>query len=55
VKRIEDLDGFKFFFNNDEWMMIRASGTEPVLRLYSEAASDANAEAILASTTKTLA
>ena len=55
VKRIEDLDGFKFFFNNDEWMMIRASGTEPVLRLYSEATSDKNAEAILASTVKTLA
>ncbi|HTA82918.1 MAG TPA: phosphoglucomutase/phosphomannomutase family protein [Bacteroidia bacterium] len=55
VKRIEDLDGFKFFFNDGEWMMIRASGTEPVLRLYSEAANDTNAVAILDSVTKTLA
>jgi len=36
-------------------MMIRASGTEPVLRLYSEAATDTNAVAILDSVTKTLA
>ncbi|HSY77658.1 MAG TPA: phosphoglucomutase/phosphomannomutase family protein [Bacteroidia bacterium] len=52
IARIEDLDGYKFFFNNDEWMMIRASGTEPVLRLYSEASSDANANAILAAAEK---
>ena len=52
VVRVDDLDGFKFFFNDSEWMMIRASGTEPVLRLYAEASSDANAEAILAATAK---
>ncbi|HXP50274.1 MAG TPA: phosphoglucomutase/phosphomannomutase family protein [Bacteroidia bacterium] len=52
VEHIEDLDGYKFFFNPDEWMMIRASGTEPVLRLYAEASSDANADAILAATCK---
>ncbi|MGP8214794.1 MAG: phosphoglucomutase/phosphomannomutase family protein [Bacteroidia bacterium] len=55
VERIEDLDGYKFFFNNDEWMMIRASGTEPVLRLYAEATSDADADEILAATGKTVA
>jgi phosphomannomutase len=55
VDHVEDLDGFKFFFNSDEWMMIRASGTEPVLRVYSEASSDANADSILAAATKTLA
>jgi phosphomannomutase len=31
VRRIEDLDGFKYFFDDDknEWLLIRASGTEP--------------------------
>ena len=29
VDHIENLDGYKFFFNPDEWVMIRASGTEP--------------------------
>ena len=30
-------DGFKFIFENGDWLLIRPSGTEPVLRLYSEA------------------
>ena len=30
-------DGFKFIFDNGDWLLIRPSGTEPVLRLYSEA------------------
>ena len=55
VERVEDLDGYKFFFKNDEWMMIRASGTEPVLRLYAEAWTDGNADAILAATSKVVA
>lgn len=32
-------DGFKFIFESGGWLLIRPSGTEPVLRLYSEAAS----------------
>lgn len=32
-------DGFKFIFDNGDWLLIRPSGTEPVLRLYSEAGS----------------
>ncbi len=37
VKRIEDLDGYKYFFDENRWLMIRPSGTEPVLRTYAEA------------------
>lgn len=48
VERIETIDGFKFFFNDNTWLMIRASGTEPVLRTYSEAPTAAIADDILA-------
>ncbi|MBP9549495.1 MAG: hypothetical protein KBE86_10100, partial [Chitinophagales bacterium] len=37
VERIESIDGYKFHFSDKEWMMIRASGTEPLLRVYAEA------------------
>jgi phosphomannomutase len=36
VKAYNDKDGFKFIFANG-WLLIRASGTEPILRFYSEA------------------
>ncbi|HET8963226.1 MAG TPA: hypothetical protein VFM99_04980, partial [Chitinophagales bacterium] len=37
VERIESIDGYKFHFSDKEWMMIRPSGTEPLLRVYTEA------------------
>jgi phosphomannomutase len=37
ITRLETIDGFKYHFKNEEWLMIRASGTEPVLRVYAEA------------------
>ncbi|MBK0378658.1 phosphohexomutase domain-containing protein [Mucilaginibacter segetis] len=47
VVKTEDLDGFKFFFEDDSWVMIRPSGTEPVLRVYAEAPSTAESIKIL--------
>ena len=47
VKRTEDLDGFKYFFDNDAWLLIRPSGTEPVLRTYAESSSSEKALDIL--------
>ncbi|NJD90859.1 MAG: phosphoglucomutase/phosphomannomutase family protein, partial [Geobacter sp.] len=41
-------DGFKFIFEDGSWLLIRPSGTEPVLRLYSEAGSTAEVEQLLA-------
>ncbi len=42
-------DGFKFVFDNGDWLLIRPSGTEPVLRLYSEAGDPAMVETLLRS------
>lgn len=46
ILRTENLDGMKFFLETDTdkndaeaWLLMRASGTEPLLRVYSEAAS----------------
>ncbi|MBP6313538.1 MAG: phosphoglucomutase/phosphomannomutase family protein [Flavobacteriales bacterium] len=54
VKSIETVDGFKFHMDNDQWMMIRASGTEPVLRLYAESDTLENARKILVATQKAI-
>jgi phosphomannomutase len=54
IARTEDLDGWKYFFNDDEWVMIRASGTEPLLRVYAQSHTLKDANAILAETKKTL-
>ena len=40
-------DGFKFIFSDGAWLLIRPSGTEPVLRLYSEANDPAVVERLL--------
>lgn len=54
VSRVDDLDGYKFFFDENTWMMIRASGTEPVLRVYAEAATQQIALDIIEDTKKVL-
>jgi phosphomannomutase len=40
-------DGFKFIFENGDWLLIRPSGTEPVLRLYSEAGTSGQVDRLL--------
>ncbi len=37
VQSTENMDGYKYFFDENRWLMIRPSGTEPVLRTYAEA------------------
>lgn len=54
VARVEDLDGYKYFLSEDEWFMIRASGTEPILRTYAESSTKEKALDILKAGYKTL-
>ena len=37
VRELQTIDGYKYFFDDERWVMIRPSGTEPVLRTYAEA------------------
>ncbi|MCS6960779.1 MAG: phosphoglucomutase/phosphomannomutase family protein [Pseudanabaenaceae cyanobacterium SKYGB_i_bin29] len=37
VLSVQTIDGFKLRLEGDSWLLIRFSGTEPLLRLYSEA------------------
>jgi phosphomannomutase len=36
---LDTRDGFKFFLADGSWLLIRASGTEPLVRVYTEATS----------------
>ena len=39
VLQRENLDGVKLYFDNGAWLLVRPSGTEPLLRTYAEAES----------------
>lgn len=47
VERISHLDGTKFFLENDNWALLRFSGTEPVLRMFTEADSPEKAQELV--------
>lgn len=40
ILRYEELDGIKVHFTDESWILFRASGTEPLLRIYCEAATE---------------
>lgn len=50
----ENLDGVKFTFADESWVLIRLSGTEPIARLYSEASTKERMNSILDSVSKDL-
>ena len=48
VRHVETMDGVKLTRTDHSWVMVRASGTEPLLRIYAEAPTDAEVDALLA-------
>jgi len=49
ILSVDDLDGFKFYFENG-WIIVRASGTEPLLRIYCETTETDQTNEILSKT-----
>ncbi len=47
VKRVENLDGYKYFLSNKDWVLIRVSGTEPLIRVYAETGSAEKTDEVL--------
>lgn len=47
IDDIQTVDGVKYYLNDGSWLLIRPSGTEPVLRVYAEAPSDERVAALL--------
>ena len=54
VEQVKTIDGFKYIFDENRWMMIRPSGTEPVLRTYAEAPTMEEVREILKMTEETI-
>jgi phosphomannomutase len=47
VAEVKNFDGVKFIAEDSSWLMLRGSGTEPILRIYAEAKSDAGVQKLL--------
>lgn len=47
IEKIERMDGVKFLFENNAWMLMRPSGTEPMVRIYAESESTADLDDLL--------
>ncbi len=47
VEDIQTTDGVKYYLNDGSWLLIRPSGTEPVLRVYAEAPGEERVVALL--------
>ena len=47
LREVKTYDGVKYIANDDSWLMFRTSGTEPITRIYSEAASAAKVKELL--------
>lgn len=49
IRSVDRTDGAKFILDNDAWVLMRPSGTEPLVRIYAEAGSAETLEVLLES------
>ncbi|HXM52655.1 MAG TPA: hypothetical protein VN913_05180, partial [Candidatus Binatus sp.] len=49
VARSRTDDGFKYYLEDGSWVLVRFSGTEPLIRVYSEASSKERVDQLLGS------
>ncbi len=49
VARLDTTDGYKYFLTDGSWLLIRLSGTEPLVRIYAESHSPEQVQKLLAS------
>ena len=54
VDRVGRTDGFKLFLEEGSWLLVRPSGTEPKLRIYAEAGTEARVDELLSAGTALL-
>ncbi len=47
IERVNRMDGVKFIFAGGAWLLLRPSGTEPLVRVYAESESDTEMEVLL--------
>jgi phosphomannomutase len=47
LAEVKSYDGVKYLAVDSSWLMLRGSGTEPILRIYAEARSDADVRKLL--------
>jgi phosphomannomutase len=47
LKEVKTYDGVKYIAKDDSWLMFRTSGTEPIIRIYSEASNAATVKKLL--------
>jgi phosphomannomutase len=47
VEDVQTTDGVKYYLDDGSWLLIRPSGTEPVLRVYAEAPAEERVKALL--------
>ena len=54
IIKTETTDGYKYYLSDSEWIMVRPSGTEPVLRVYAQAPDQEGVKTLLKATHATL-
>jgi alpha-D-glucose phosphate-specific phosphoglucomutase len=54
VARVDTTDGFRYILSDNSWLLIRFSGTEPLIRIYAESSTEKQVQSLLDSGKKLL-